>query len=94
MRSRTVDLAAVADIDDQDEQAIVDDLVYDAMVTDADAVKVSGATELGAPMWSRLAGEHVDSFAQAVVKFAVGEIAECLFRAAQDLNRVGHQVRA
>ena len=45
-------------------------------------------------MWSRLAGEHVDSFAQAVVKFAVGEIAECLFRAAQDLNRVGHQVRA
>ena len=53
MRSRTVDLAAVADIDDQDEQAIVDDLVYDAMVTDADAVKVSGATELGAPMWSK-----------------------------------------
>ena len=32
MRSRTVDLAAVADIDDQDKQAIVDDLVDDAVV--------------------------------------------------------------
>ena len=48
-----VDFAAMADIDNQDQQAIVDDLVNDAVVPDPDAVDIFATAELGAPMWSR-----------------------------------------
>jgi len=50
----------MADIDNQDQQAIVDDLVNNAMVPDADAVDILATAELGAAMRPWLNGQRID----------------------------------
>jgi hypothetical protein len=59
------DFAAMADIDNQDQQAIVDDLVNDAVVPDADAVDIFATAELGAAMRPWLNGQRIDGIAEA-----------------------------
>jgi hypothetical protein len=57
----------MADIDNQDQQAIVDDLVNDAVVPDADAVDIFATAELGAAMRPWLNGQRIDGIAEAQV---------------------------
>jgi hypothetical protein len=55
----------VADVDNQDQQAVVLDLVNDAVITDAHAVDAFGSAEFRAAMRSGLDGKRVDSIAQS-----------------------------
>ena len=88
-----VDFAAMADIDNQDQQAIVDDLVNDAVVPDPDAVDIFATAELGVAMRPWLNGQCIDGIAEAQVQFAIGQGPQRFFCAPQDLNRVGHSIR-
>jgi hypothetical protein len=84
----------MADIDNQDQQAIVDDLVNNAVVPDADAVDILATAELGAAMRPWLNGQRIDGIAEAEVEFAISQGPQRFFCAAQDLNRAGRRVRA
>jgi hypothetical protein len=92
--SGAIDVAAMTNIDNLDKEAMIDHLVDNAVVADTHAVEILGAAQFDAAMRSGLDSQGVDGFAEAPVKFAVGQTTQCLFRTAQDLNRVGHRVRA
>jgi hypothetical protein len=88
-----VDIAAVAEADNHDDQDIVPNLVYDSMVADADTVQV---IESGQPLttgWSRVVGEGANSVIDTIAK-RLWKISQFAHGAFGELYGVSHLLTA
>ncbi len=90
--SLPIDLAAVADLNDEDEEDVVLDVVENPVIADAEDVLASG--ELDAAGGAGVRGEGIDRCPQPPVEGGIFEGTEELFRPFLDFNRVGHPVPA
>src|SRR5665647_552565 len=84
-----VDLAAVADAEDQDEESVVFDLVDDAVVAGPDSPLAGAANEPGCGWWSGFCSEQLKCCLDAAAYLWV-ELAELACGGRRQGDAVGH----